>query len=158
MAAAMVVLAALIWMAVDHAQEKPWDDHAITASFTKLTVKKGQKDVHLILTYTLTNNTGHTYRLTAPGYSELMRKAPSGALKEVDSVLWDQATAIRPHGQAVEEFDLSENPMHYDLDVEDLETQGKLTQFVNERLAKIRGLVFVDYVHHYNIVLPRGWQ
>lgn len=155
---AIVVVAAVTWVAVGRSREKPWNDNAITAQFMKLTVKKGQRSVHLILTYKLTNNTGDQYRLPPPGSSELMRKTPSGQLKEVDSVLWDQDTAIPAHSAAVEEFDVSEDPMHYDLDLDDLETHDKLTEFVNQRLSRIRGLEFSDYVHHYNIELPKGWE
>jgi hypothetical protein len=156
-AAAFLVLV-LIWVAVRHSRQKPWNDTAITATFVKLTVRKGQKDVHLILTYKLTNNTGDKYRLPPPGSSELMRKTPGGAMNEVDSVLWDQETPIPAHGAAVEEFDISQNPMHYDLDIEELDTHDKLMSFVNSRLANIRGLEFADYIHHYNIELPRGWN
>ncbi len=156
--AAIVIVAAVTWAAVRHSSDKPWNDNAVTAQFLNLTVKKGQRSVHLILTYRLTNNTGDKYRLPPPGSSELMRKTPSGQLKEVDSVLWDQDTTVPAHSAAVEEFDISEDPMHYDLDLDDLETHDKLTEFVNQRLARIRGLEFSDYIHHYNIELPRGWQ
>lgn len=156
--AAILVVAVVTWAAVRHARETPWKDNAITAQFANLTVKKGQRSVHLILTYRLTNNTGDQYRLPPPGSSELMRKSPSGQMKEVDSVLWDQDTPVPAHGTAVEEFDISEDPLHYDLDLDDLDTHDKLTEFVDQRLARIRGLEFSDYIHHYNIELPKGWQ
>jgi len=156
--AAILVVAAVTWAAVRHSRETPWNDNAITAQFVNLTVKKGQKSVHLILSYKLTNNMGDKYRLPPPGSSELMRKTPGGTLEEVDSVLWDQETTIPPHQTAVVEFDISEDPMHYDLDLDDLETHDKLMEFSNQQLAKMRGLEFVDYIHHYNIELPRGWE
>lgn len=154
----IAVLAAALWLALRSSPAPPWNEQAITARFTDMTVERGHSDVHLILRYTLTNQTDHTYRMPRPTYGELLRKTPEADWKEIDTVEWDQGTPVPPRGTAVESFDLALDPLQYDMDLDELGKHAQLVAFANQRLAEMRGLAFDDYVHHYRIVLPQGWE
>lgn len=158
MAAGTVVAVALIWFIVHRERETPWNSQAITARFVDMSVAKGQTDVHLVLKYALTNQSGHTYRMPQPTYGELMRRLPDGTMKEVDSVEWDQGTRVPAPGMAEVQFDVVLDPLHYHIDMEDLAKHDQLVEFEKARLQEMRGLVFLDYTHHYRIELPRGWD
>lgn len=157
-AAGAVVAVALIWFIVHRAGMQPWNSQAITARFVDMTVARDQTDVHLVLKYALTNQTGHTYRMPQPTYGELMRRLPDGTMKEVDSVEWDQGTTVPAPGMAEVQFDVAMDPLQYHIDLDDLAQHDKLVAFEKQRLQEMRGLVFVDYTHHYRIELPRGWD
>jgi hypothetical protein len=158
LAAGMVVGVALIWFIVHREREQPWNGQAITARFVDISMAKGKTDVHLVLKYALTNGSGHTYRMPKPTYGELMRRLPDGTMKEVDSVEWDQGTTVPAPGMAEVQLDIALDPLHYHIDMEDLEKHDQLVEFEKERLSEMRGLVLLDYTHHYRIELPRGWQ
>jgi hypothetical protein len=150
--------AALVWWALHRSQEAPWNDQAITARFVEMSVAAGKADVHLVLSYELTNRTGKNYRMPRPTYGELMRRTPDGSMKEVDSVEWDQGTPVPAHGTAVEQLDIAMDPLQYEMDLDELKQHDKLVAFEEQRLHEMRGLVFEDYVRHYRIELPRGWE
>jgi hypothetical protein len=154
----VVVVLALIWWIVHRKRDEPWNDQAITARFVEMTVAKGHSDVHLVLKYDLTNQSGHTYRMPQPAYGELMRRLPDGTMKEVDSVEWDEGTTVPAPGMAEVQLDIALDPLNYHIDMEDLEKHAQLVEFEKERLQEMRGLVFLDYTHHYRIELPRGWD
>lgn len=156
-AAGVVALALLVWLVLRPSSGKAWSDQAITARFLRVSVEKDQKDAELILRYSLENHTGHKYRLPAPVHGELMQKMPDGTLHEVDTVLWDEKTAIPSRGTAVEQFEVSMDALRGDLQLEHLHRLDKLKVLGNQQLSAMRGLVFVDFAHHYNIELPRGW-
>lgn len=156
--AGVVVAIALTWFIAHRERETPWNSQAITARFVEVTVAKGETDVHLVLRYQLTNASGHTYRMPKPTYGELMRRLPDGTMKEVDSVEWDQATKVPARGIAEVQFDVTLDPLQYHIDLDDLKKHEDLVAFEKERLAEMRGLVFLDYTHHYRIELPRGWD
>jgi hypothetical protein len=156
--AGILVGIVLIWVIVHQQREQPWNSQAITARFVDMSVARGQTDVHLVLRYELTNQTGDQYRMPKPTYGELMRRLPDGTMKEVDSVEWDEATPVPSRKSAEEQFDVTLDPLQYKIDLDDLKTQDELAEFEKERLEEMRGLVFLDYVHHYRIELPRGWQ
>ena len=112
-AGVVVVAAALVWIVVDRQREQPWNGQAVTARFVDMTVARGETDVHLVLSYALTNQTGHTYRMPKPAYGELMRRLPDGTMKEVDSVEWDQSTTVPSPGMAEVQFDVALDPLQY---------------------------------------------
>lgn len=157
-AAGIVVAVALIWLIVHRERASPWNDQAITARFLDLSVATGKNDVHLVLHYELTNRTGQKYRMPTPTSGELMRRTADGTMKEVDSVEWEQGTAVPPQGTADVQFDVALDPLQYDMDLDELKKHDKLVEFENQRLQEMRGLVFVDYAHYDRIELPRGWQ
>jgi hypothetical protein len=156
--AGIVVAIALLWFIVHRERETPWNNQAITAHFVEVSVATGETDVHLVIRYQLANHTGHTYRMPQPAHGELMRRQPDGTMKEVDSVEWDQATPVPSRGTAEEQLDVALDPLQYDMDLDELKNHDKLVTFEQQRLQEMRGLVFLDYAHHYRIELPRGWQ
>jgi ABC-type nickel/cobalt efflux system permease component RcnA len=157
-AAALVLLAIAGWSIWRHEQDYRWDTQAIAAQFRDVTVQRqDEKDVHLLLHYALTNSTHHNYRLASPPLGVLMQRRPEGALKEMDSVIWD--SIVIPAGKTViAEFDVSLQAVQDLASPEEIHSAHDLQAFAGHELSGIRGLVFWDYGNRYWIELPRGWQ
>lgn len=159
-----LLLGVVLWLVLRSPAELPWDNQAITARFQDLTIQQPapdlQKpgDVHVILSYALTNLTGHDYRIPAPSLGVLMKHLPEGGLQEVDSVSWDSQALIPARKTANVQFDVTIPAPSNDAGPEPEHPQQDLGTLGSERLRGIRGLVFFDYGRHYSIELPRGWD
>lgn len=160
--AALALVVALGWLGwrARHQPpaEPPWDEQAIAAQFTNLTIRKTEKDLHLIFRYALTNGTDKDYRLPMPKHGVLMKRTEDGALYEVDTAMWEEGMVVPRRRTMVAEFDLSVDPAVYNTDVEALEKNDNRAAFAKQRLREIRGLVFLDFEKHYRFELPRGWD
>jgi len=159
---AVAVLAVALFASRSRWWPQPaWDANAIAAHFVDVTVEKGERDVHVVFHYALTNSTGQVYRMPPPSVGVLMAHMPEGGLHAMDSVVWEP-TAI-PAGKTVNaEFDVALDPLtaepYPDLSADELHERGALNDFARRHLARMRGLVFMDYQKRYSIELPQGWQ
>jgi hypothetical protein len=155
--ATLVALAAVGWGAWRRWEDGRWNSQAIAARFTEVTVQRlNEKDVHLLLRYSLTNSTRADYRLASPPLGVLMERAADGGLEEIDSVLWEPIAV--PAGKTVNaEFDLTVHSVEDLTTPEAIHSEQDLKAFANRELSRLQGLVFFDYGKRYWIDLPKGW-
>ena len=166
LAAGLLALGAVLWLALRPSGDAAWDDKAIAADFQTLTIQKpvgpeetGQTpgDVHVLLWYRLRNSTGHAYRIPEAKHGVLMKSVAGGKWQEVDSVLWDDHLLVPARKTAEVEFDMA-IPSTDPGAPEESKEQKDLAAAAMARMGSIENLTFFDYEHHYVIHLPRGWK
>jgi hypothetical protein len=148
---------------------KPWTDSAISAKDAHLVVQMSGEEVHLEVSYAVTNHTKDSYTLPAPLSGTLLRRNPEDkSLVKLDDATWDDTLIIPPGQTFNEKFTITYKLEDYSTSAAELNQYGPdedkdmmskaYRAFVDRRMNEIDGFVFYDYISHYRIERPRSWD
>jgi hypothetical protein len=137
-------------------KERPMNPHAISATFSGMSMQVRDESMHLTVIYGLHNLTTRDFSLPLTG--ELMIVNPQNkGLDSIDGVTWDTTTRIPP-GQTVNiKFDIPYALSSYNTTTAELTDEKAMIQFIKKRLKEIDGFRFFDFTDRYEINCPK-WQ
>jgi len=150
---------------------KPWNTNAIVASFDYPARQAGEKDEqgksedHLVLHYTLQNNTELDYRMPAKDQLVLNMKLQRENSLSADGerLRVTEESVFLPPKQRISFSVLLNYPIKGDFGPEvTSEDPGKrrkaIAKYIAEQLTNLDGFVVFDTVNRYQIDFPNGWK
>lgn len=151
---AAIILGICVWWSSRPEKQKPLDPHAITATFSGMTMQVRDESMHLTVIYGLHNTTAKDFSL--PSIGELMIVNPENkGLDGIDGVTWDTTTRI-PAGQTANiKFDIPYPLGSYNTTAAKLTDEKAMVQFIKNRLKEIDGFRFFDFTDRYEINCPK---
>jgi hypothetical protein len=136
---------------------KPWNNTAIKASFSELSMNAGESLI-ANFQYIVENTTPYDYNFPNDGEAAFIILPKTKGLSKDHELTWDRGTFL-PTGQKVAiSFKLTYHYGEYSFPKSDKENIDKLSSFMNRRLKEIDGFVILDKENRYQINFPRGWE
>ena len=136
---------------------KPWNNSAIVATFSELTVNTGDRII-TNFRYVLENKTPYDYCLPNDNEAAFIQIPVTKGLTKDHEITWDKGTCV-PTGQKVAVyFRLNYNYSEYSFPKSDINNLEKFSKFMSRRLSEIDGFVILDNQNRYQINFPKGWE
>ncbi len=145
-----------IWQSSRPKAQEPWNNKAIKATFTDLSMVTDADKFYFDFRYSLENTTEKDY--TVPADAKLMlRVAKDMSFRDIPEMTWEQGSFI-PSRQKVNikvrlPFPLSD----FNISQKKLDDLKEMTQFADRRLAEMDGFALFDSADRYRVDFPNGW-
>ena len=154
-----IIIAIALWSYFSSrpTKPKPWNESAILAEFSEITVNTGDKIV-AHFRYLVENTTEYDYSLPSDGEAAFIKLPETKGLTKDHDIAWDVGTFV-PTGQKVAiNFRLTYDYSEYSFPKSDIDNIEKFSKFMNRRLSEVDGFVILDKENRYQIDFHRGWK
>ena len=146
------------WYSLRVGQPRSWNADAIKAAYVSTQLREiDPTQARLVVSYELTNYADLDCRLAdGPSLVVMSRLRSDHSLSSQEDIRLSYPTFLPTRQRARVALELR-YPFAWPDDT-DPGMEGKLKEFVNQRLAEIEGFVLFDQVDRYQIEFPNGWQ
>ena len=136
--------------------EMPWNNAAIKAAWTDLTITSEEDKCYFNFRYSLENRTDKDY--TIPSTAKVMMRLPRDmSYRDNPDMIWEQGGFIPARQKLNMQVRIPFSYADYTFSKAKADDLKELAKFADRRLSQLDGFALFDSVNRFRIDFPNGW-